>query len=345
MVFSSVTFPTTGKNNTNQSSEEYKNDIAQLKHDAKNASSNIDILRRDQINYKIEKDLLKEAYSVNLQSINFIITIVLGVFGLIVALLGYIGVKNVKNIKDDYMKELDRLRDMRIRFETDLLSMKDKQQEFESKVQDLDKTNKEQNNRLKVLELIEKISALINSKQWSWALHWISFGLDLDQKNIILLKYKAACHGKLGEFTPALNTNRLILEIEPLNTEVIANSLEFFALSNQSKEFEVIYKQHKDIVDIFSEGYAIIYLKVLLALIGGELKDTVNMLLQFAEKFPNTAKQFLGPTWSFDEAMIVISKLPEGKQKSLLIEMIRFFQGVINSNDFVVFLNVFKAKI
>ncbi len=40
-------------------------------------------VRRDQLNYKIEKDLLKEAYSSNLQIVNAVIAIALGVFAVL----------------------------------------------------------------------------------------------------------------------------------------------------------------------------------------------------------------------------------------------------------------------
>jgi len=40
-------------------------------------------IRRDQLNYKIEKDILKEVYSSNIATINLVITLILAVFGII----------------------------------------------------------------------------------------------------------------------------------------------------------------------------------------------------------------------------------------------------------------------
>ena len=59
----------------------------------------------DRINYRIEKDLLKEAYSSNLQTINMVITFVLGVF----AFLGYLGIRDISTIKKEYLLELSKL--------------------------------------------------------------------------------------------------------------------------------------------------------------------------------------------------------------------------------------------
>src|SRR5437764_14025284 len=48
-------------------------------------------VRRDQLNYQIERDLLKETYGSNLQTINLVLTIVLGAF----AVIGYLGVRSI----------------------------------------------------------------------------------------------------------------------------------------------------------------------------------------------------------------------------------------------------------
>ena len=52
-------------------------------------------VRRDQLNYQIEKNLLKEAYSSNYTTIQIIISIILGIF----AILGYLGIKSITSLK------------------------------------------------------------------------------------------------------------------------------------------------------------------------------------------------------------------------------------------------------
>jgi hypothetical protein len=44
---------------------------------------NVSEVRRDQLNYKIEKDLLKETFSSNYQTINIVLAIVLGIFTIV----------------------------------------------------------------------------------------------------------------------------------------------------------------------------------------------------------------------------------------------------------------------
>ena len=165
------------KNNQEPFPENIQSDIRQLKQDVKIASSDIEILRRDQVNYRIEKDMLKEVYSSNLQAINMATTIALGVIGL----LGYLGIRSIKEVKLDYTSELNELKKLKADFEMELQSLVGKQKEFENKISELAVTNEKQDRRLKVLELTEKVAELMKGKQWQWALQYIPLGLEIDK--------------------------------------------------------------------------------------------------------------------------------------------------------------------
>lgn len=66
----------------------------------------VHIIDVGQINYKIEKDLLKETYSNNYERINTVITFVLGLIGVI----GFVGIKDIGSIKKEYESELKSLK-------------------------------------------------------------------------------------------------------------------------------------------------------------------------------------------------------------------------------------------
>lgn len=334
LVFSFASF-SAPNGSQSQLNENIQSDIRQLKHDVKTTASDIEILRRDQINYHVEKNILKEAYSSNIQTINIVITIVLGVIGV----LGYLGIRSIKEVKSDYAAELIELKGLKTNFELELQTLVTKQKEFESKIGDLAVTNEKQDRRLKVLELIEKVSELMNSKQWQWALEYISLGLDIDNENVTLLSQKTTCHGKLGEFTSAIESCKKIIELEPEHKRDvhILNLLEYTALSNQQNEFANIYVAHKDKVDQYKSGNVITYLSALACLIKGDLQQAVKILDAFVKKFPDATNRFLD-AWSFDEVSNVISRLPEGKQKDLLVKMVHYFNGQISSNDFEAYL-------
>lgn len=60
-------------------------------------------IRRDQLNYKIEKELMKEIYQSNFKTINILITSVLGLFGF----LGFFGLRDISSLQKKYQDELD----------------------------------------------------------------------------------------------------------------------------------------------------------------------------------------------------------------------------------------------
>ncbi|MDP3513646.1 MAG: hypothetical protein Q8S20_12930 [Sulfuritalea sp.] len=328
-ILSSTTLADSSESSRTKLLDESISDIKQLKIDSKASSREIEILRRDQINYRLEKDLLKEAYASNLQSINITITIVLGVIGV----LGYLGIRSIKEVKTDYTIELENLKRIKAGFERELNALRDRQKKFEGQVGDLAKTNEEQDRRIKVMELIEKVGSLIGSKQWPWALKWISVGLGLDENNFILLQQKATCHGHLGEIAAAIDANKACLAIEPEDLGVVSNLLELFALTNQGIEFEKLYHKHKTAIDEMNDGNLIVYLKALASLTKGDPDSYSKVLSELVNKIPNEAKKQIG-AWSFDEAMVVISKLPEGKQRTLMVNTVRLFNGEIDSGGF-----------
>ena len=309
-------------------------EIQQIHIELKNVRHDVEILRRDQINYTIEKDLLKEAYSSNIQTINLVITIVLCVLGV----LGYLGIRSVNEIRTDYSVELEKLKTLKTQLVSEIETVRSKQKEVEGQVGDLAKTNEDQNRRLKVMELIEKISKLISLKQWAWALKYVEIALGLDPENTLLLSQKANCHANQGELTAAIETVKKVLALEPEDSSHALNLLEFLALTNQRDEFEKIYSRYKVAVDGENDGSLSVYLKALLWTMGGDLAAAKEILQKFAEVQGAEAKKFR-ESWSFNEARTIISKIPAGEQRAMADAMISLFEGKTPPPEFLKVLN------
>ena len=77
-------------------------DPVEIERELYDLENKVKIIDTNQLNYKIEKDLLKETYSNNYEQINLIITIVLG----IIALLGFLGLRDISSIKKNFNSEL-----------------------------------------------------------------------------------------------------------------------------------------------------------------------------------------------------------------------------------------------
>ena len=331
--------------------ETSQSDIRQLKYDVKTAAGEIEVLRRDQVNYRTEKDILKEAYSSNLQVVNIVLAIVLGFGGLIGWFLGYLGIKSIKEIKANYDEELLELKALRISFQDALnkseLKQKEleekfvnSQNEFDKKIGVLTSTNEEQNSRLKVLELIEKINGYMEANQWEWALEHIAVALDIDKDNSILWGQKALCHGKLNEFSKAVEASKKTIDLElsskeKVNITNVVNMLEYLALDKQPDEFKKYFTLYKNNIEKKHDGKAAIYLNALMLLMNNDLNQAIQELKQFAEQFKDEeCNKFLGENWSTDEVIMLASTMPAGKQRELVERTALFFNGKINAKSF-----------
>ena len=85
--------------------------------------SDIKSIRNNQLNYNIEKNLLKEAYSSSLQTINIVISISLAVFGILGAIVAFAGIKSIITLKREYQNKLNDMHKLGASYETKINSM------------------------------------------------------------------------------------------------------------------------------------------------------------------------------------------------------------------------------
>jgi tetratricopeptide (TPR) repeat protein len=306
--------------------EDIRLDISQLKRKAKATTDDVAVLRRDQINYRVEKDLLKEAYSSNLQSINITITIVLAVITILGAILGYFGLKSLNDLKAVYAEELDSLKALKISLESEFGDVREKQKSVETQVDILAKTNQEQDRRLKLLELRDKAVQHFSNNNYYWALEFANAALELKSDDETMLKIRAGSLGKLGNFDGMIEATKKVLELKPDDVQAIGNYAEALAVANRAPEFEAWYEAKKVVIERDKPLGLGVFLKSLLQLMNGDLAKAKTILAPFVDACPPGAAPRLGD-WGFDEANIAISRLPENPSKAFARSLIQFLQG------------------
>ena len=193
--------------------------------------NNVKEIRRDQLNYKIEKDLLKETYSSNLETVNVVITLILGTF----TVLAFFGIRSVGATRKEFRQELEQLREVRSRSEDRLREIEIQQNHSKERLEEIASINTDQNQRLKLLEILELAGSRINRKQYSHALDYITIGLDADPKNVALLRYREFCLLRLKRFDEAIETMEQTLELEPTNAEIALNLCEILRLMKRTE--------------------------------------------------------------------------------------------------------------
>lgn len=324
-----------------------QSDLINLKDEIKENQSDLNKVRNDQVNYKIEKDLLKEVYSSSISTVNTVVSVVFALITLLIALLGYLGLRNIRVIQAEYKKELENVKAVKNSFDYELNNFKSKQVEFDSEFERISKTNEDQNQRLKTLELIEKISNLVQGKHYDWAQRHISIALDSDPDNPYLLRYKAECHGKMGEFHALVESNKKLLDLESNDSSKLAtamNLLEGYAITNQRNDFNSLYSLYKDSIIKDENGGVNAYLKSLMSISLGNIADAIKELKKYSDQDVNAQpRKHLGE-WSFDEVSIYLNNLTDEKSKNLMFTAIRFFKGELNTEEFINFLDQFSQQ-
>lgn len=315
------------------------NEYRALQADTTELSRQVDSIRRDQLNYKVEKDLLKEAYSSNLQTVNQVITLVLGVFGA----LGFLGIRSIRDIQQDHRRELENIRSIKGAFEDELSKLRQQQNQFDSQVKNLVAENSNQDRRLKTLEITEKVSELVRQKNYFWALQHIEAGLPLSPDDTILLNFKATCLGRLGKPIEAAAVCIQLLELEPSNEMHPSNLLEFQAIGGQAQEFEETYRRHRKVIDALNEGALTVYLRLLSLGFMGSTEALIEVALPYVRaRIELPANASLG-NWIFEDAQVAIAAVLDTRSKALLQSVIDYFSGVISSAAFVEILEGTKG--
>ncbi len=320
-------------------SDENKNEVSpnkiaieQLKKEIKLTKEVLEEVRRDQLNYRIEKDLLKEAYSSNLQTINTVIAIILA----ILTIIGLFGIKSIDSIKKEFQKELEETRKLRQKYENQFAQIEAEQKDSKEQFEELRVSTEDQGKRLKILEIQEKASSLMNSKDYPRALKYLSVGLELDPSDGIMLRQKMDCLGFLARFPEAMETGKLILEKEPDSVNTIVNLAEMYLITKNIPGYDKVYEQFIKVNhDAVKEGYSDFlfwYFELLKCYAKGDLDALVGHINKLISEKPTETKERIA-RWRFDELRSVFQSDEDKPLKAHMFKSIDFLEGKIDISE------------
>lgn len=312
-----------------------------------NASENIDSLRlmqleskyqiledrvkevkRDQLNYSVEKDIYKEVYSNNFDRINLTITFILGLFGI----LGFLGIKNINTIKKDYNNELQELKSLRLGFERKIIEFNTFKEKYDKEIENITKTNINQNNKIQLLELKEKIKKKIKDKEHNMALETCLVALEIAPKDISLLKDIGLIYCRLGSYKDSIRMLRKILDIEPENKNIIADLIEIYYFNNQIDAAEKLMGTHPDWIENERKNEIIKYLNIIDKYHNNSLDE---LILAVKEQIDSTdlASKEERFKWNFDDIHLFHAHVKYPEKEKILIQYIWYLKGDINGEN------------
>ena len=301
--------------------------IDEISREAKRNAEDTAILRRDEINYRLSKELLKETYESNLQRLNQTVTIASSVVAFIFAVFGFFGYRNVGKLKEDYLKELQEARTLKNSLEVEIDVLRKKQEQAETEI---DKLRKTQGTKIELLEIVEKASTLFRNGNYEWAIEHAKAGLEINPTYKHLLSIQAICEFRIGNYSSAAELYRKLIENSQIAPGDILNYAELLLFMKNIKDYEELYARNKNVFEDKKNENLMAFFNMLRAVVQDDLVTAKRVLQSFAEKCSPEASPKLG-TWNLADANNFINAMPPSEMKTIVENASKFFMGTITT--------------
>lgn len=310
-------------------------ELNQLRADMTDLKQAVVEVRRDQLNYQIERDLLKETYSSNVQTINIVIAIIFGAVTAIVSALAYLGIKGLRAVRDDFTGELAEFRASRTDIETRLANVLTRTDRASKRVRNLARRSETYDERLKYLEITEKIGTLCQQMHWAQALRYLDIALSIQPNDDIALQTKAVCELNMQNFDSAEQTYTLILTKEaPTIDQSIQtaseNLAELLAFRKPLGEFDRRFPQF---TNRLGRRIALLpdYLNAIQFVRQNDVAALKDLIARILPTFPQGARPLID--WQFREARYFCTQLGSGDALSLFVKLLDCLEGKLAVAD------------
>lgn len=295
--------------------------IEQLQNDVKE-------IRRDQLNYRIEKDLLKETYSSNFSTVQIIISLILGIF----AILGYLGLRGINSLQEEYNSELTKLKDIKSEFELKLKDLSASQEKVKEQISSIDSLNEEQNKKIKILEIKEKIGSLFSQKNYQRTLDYVAIGLELSPDDIELINFRASSLIQLRNYPEAIEAHKLGVKIDPTNAELIKNLAELYLLDGHIVKYNDLVNDKREYFK--SEQDALLtYLEALKLFKQKMFPEMKKIIADFLGKDDLTTIKNHINQWDFADLNYSFKTIENSVEKTLFLHFTNYLSGSLSGAE------------
>lgn len=298
-------------------------------------------VRRDQLNYKIEKEVLKETYENNYERISLIITLILGIIGI----LGYLGIKDINAIKREYIAELASLKQLQVDIASKIKEYEISKVKYDTELRDILKTNEDQNRKIKVLEIKEKILNLFKENSYVQALEYCLAALELAPNDIILLHYKALIYSRTGNFSDSIITYQKILELDENYKGAIFDLAELYLFNNQRNDYKAIVEKHNEWFNEKSDSKLLEIFELIIAYQDNDLEKLKKLATSHLDIHNTEIKQKRITSWDLQDLLLYTSKQKDSPERKILLSAIWYINGQINVNDFYLNSGIPKPEV
>lgn len=294
----------------------------------------------NQLNYKIEKDQLKETYSNNYEKINLVITLILGVMGI----LGYMGLKDISTIKKEYEKELSDLKQIQSQFNLKSQELDSDKKKFDEELKSIIKENEEQSKKIKFIELKDKVRTLLKDNSLTPALEFANAALNISGTDADLLNQKGQILCRLNQINDAVQTFMFARKSNPNDNTTILNTAECLYFAKDIEGAKKIVSEHKGLFESKENGRLLELFNLLELFFNGES----NKLLEIAKSYVNInnlkSSGKIISSWDLNEVQFFIHYQPENELKKIIQNIVWYWDGQITGETLLTRLKIELPK-
>jgi tetratricopeptide (TPR) repeat protein len=303
--------------------------IKNLENKLEQLDNQLKEVRRDELNYHIEKDLLKETYSNNYERINLFLTVILGIFGL----LSFLGIRDLNSIKKEYREELDKLKKLKLDVDFKSKDFEESKKKYDKEIMEIIKQNEEQSNKLKIIEIREKISNLYTQKNYDRALEYCIVALELAPNDINFLLQKALIYTKGKKYDEVSPIYSRIIELESTHSTAISNIAEVYLFQKNEKSSDEIIAKHSDLFKKKSEGEVLRFFELIKLFNKPDVKNLKEIVVAKIDRkdLMNKKKRMEG--WDVSDALTYVRSEPESEQQTIFLNYIWYLDGQLNAKE------------
>jgi len=270
-------------------------------------------VQRDQLNYRIEKDLLRETFSTNFQTINTILTIVLALF----TILGFLGIRDIGTIRKEYLAELDKLNNLHKDFEIRIGKYDQEINKLRDDYLKVTQTTEKQDSRLRSLEVLEKSQMLRSVGNYRAALDAVSSALEGDPGNVDLLYDRGMSLYKLDDYPAATQAFKQVWDHDLSNYSALTNLLELYLITGHLKEYTDLREASVSILQGSRNATGdALYFDVLESYQSGTYEQLKARVKAYTEYVSFRRRK---SDWDFTDAQGALHNDPMNKKKELLM--------------------------
>lgn len=311
-----ISFATTNQDSADKENLLFK--IEQLENQVKE-------IRRDELNYQIEKDLLKESYTNNYSSISLIITIVLGFIGI----FGYLGIRDISSIKKEYEKELSALRQIQGEFNSKVSQLDIEKKKFDDEIKSIIKENEEQSRKIKFIELKEKIHTLLKENNLLSALEFANAALDISPNDALVLNQKGRILCRLNKVNDALQVYEKSLAENPNDNSTKLNTAECLYFAKEVEKAKKMIAENKSLFESKDNGGLLLLFEIFDLFYAGNKEELIKKAKGLADETDLKSMKKRMDGWDLKEALYFAIYQSDTELKEILKNLLWFLDGQI----------------